>query len=155
MTYRSFLPKMALWLLFFGALSSCNNQNRELESKNQEIDSLSQELTQKRQLIDSLQNRPVITEDQETIPVYFGKEFEDIQDPKKHITEALKQQKDLIPLDPVLGGTMEFRQVQVITENWVLAVYDDGHVQGKSIFEYELQENNKITFKEVASRLQQ
>ena len=146
---------MALWLLIFGALSSCNNQNGELKAKNQEIDSLSQELTQKKQLIDSLQNRPVITEDQETIPVYFGKEFEDIQDPKKHITEALKQQKDLIRLDPVLGGTMEFRQVQVITENWVLAVYDDGHVQGKSIFEYELQENNKITFKEVASRLQQ
>jgi hypothetical protein len=155
MIYRSYLPKMALWLLFFGAFSSCNNQNRELEAKNQKIDSLSLELTQKRQLIDSLQNRTFIAEDKENIPVYFGKEFKDFQDPKKHITEALKQQKDLIPLDPVLGGTMEFRQVQVITENWVLAIYDDGHVQGKSIFEYELKENNKVTFKEVASRLQQ
>jgi len=155
MTYSSYLPKMTLWLLFFGALSSCNNRNGEIEARNQEIDSLSRELSGQRQLVDSLQNLRESDHVNKPLQVYFGREFKDIEDPESHIIEALKQQKELIPLDAVLGGTMEFRQVQVISEDWVLAVYDDGHVQGKSIFEYELQENNEVNFTEVASKLPQ
>ncbi len=49
----------------------------------------------------------------------------------------------------VLGGTMEFREVKVITEDWVLAIYDDGHVQGKSIFEYKLQPDGEIEFSKL------
>ena len=87
------------------------------------------------------------------LPVYFKKEFDTIDDPRKFVISALQQQTEKIPLDAVLGGNMEFRQIEVLTEDWVMAIYDDGHIQGKSIYEYELQPNGKLKFTEVVSRL--
>lgn len=151
---------MAFSSLLLVALFGCRNdkeefENVELESKNAEIDSLSTQLKHLEKQNDSLQQALETEFYANDYSIFFGKEWEDIEDPEAHITEALKEQKDLIPLAPVLGGTMEFRQVQVISENWVLAIYDDGHVQGKSIFAYELQENEEVEFTEVASKLPQ
>lgn len=128
-------------------------KNSELEAKSAAIDSLSRELKQQQKLNDSLQQALETNYYANDYSIFFGKEYEDIEDPEEHIIEALKQQDKLIPLKAVLGGNMEFRQVQVISENWVLAIYDDGHVQGKSIFAYELQENDEIKFTEVATKL--
>lgn len=117
------------------------------------LDSLSRELGQQQKLNDSLQKALETKFYAHDYSVFFGKEYEEIEDPETYIAEALKKQKDLIPLKAVLGGNMEFRQVQVISEEWVLAIYDDGHVQGKSIFAYELQEDGEMEFAEVATKL--
>ena len=64
----------------------------------------------------------------------------------------MRKHPELIPLDPVLGGEMQFRQVKVLTEDWVLASYDDGHIQGKSIFQYKLQPDGTLQFEEIVSQ---
>ncbi len=143
---------MAFWTLFL-VLSGCKNDDREMEVKTSEIDSLTQELNRQQELKDSLVNLREIDYSANDYSIFFGKEFEDIDNPEEHIINALKNKEDLIPLKAVLGGSMEFRKVQVISEDWVLAIYDDGHVQGKSIYEYELQEDGEVEFKEVASQL--
>lgn len=160
MTFKSHLLKIAFFTLFLGNLFGCRNDEgvqevniSEIEIKNSEIDSLSRELTLQQKLNDSLEQALETNYYANDYSVFFGKEFKDIEDPEEHIINALKQQKDLIPLKPVLGGNMEFRDVQVISEDWVLAIYDDGHVQGKSIFAYELQEDEKVKFTEVATKL--
>lgn len=141
-----------LILLFLIALG-CKNDNRELENRNAELDSLSAELTEQQQTIDSLQSLMSNSEMAAGYPIYFNRKFDTIPNPEEYIVSRLKEQKGLIPLDPVVGGNMDFRQVQVLTEDWVLAIYDDGHIQGKSIFKYELQENGDIRFSEVISQL--
>lgn len=143
---------MAFFTLIFLAVIGCKNEDREIENRNAELDSLSNELTQQQELNDSLQYMMEKSELATGFPIYFGREFDTISNPEEYISNALKAQNDKIPAEAVLGGTMKFRQVQVLTEEWVLAIYDDGHIQGKSIFEYELQPNGEIEFSEVASK---
>ncbi|MCC8359128.1 hypothetical protein LA313_04390 [Salinimicrobium sp. ASW11-47] len=140
-------------MTLFLVLSGCKNDDREMEVKTSKIDSLTQELNRQQELKDSLVNLREIDYSANDYSIFFGKEFEDIDNPEEHIVNALKNKEDLIPLKAVLGGSMEFRKVQVISEDWVLAIYDDGHVQGKSIFEYELQEDGEVEFNEIASQL--
>lgn len=153
MTYKKYLPKITFLSLLVISTLGCKNDNREMEERTAELDSLSAELAEQQQMRDSLQSLISNSEMAAGYPIYYGRNFDTIPNPEEYITTALKQQKDIIPLDAVLGGTMEFRQVQVITEDWVLAIYDDGHIEGKSIFEYELQEDGEIRFTEVASKL--
>ena len=162
MTYNSSLLKIAFFSLLLVALSGCRNDaentgttNADLELKNARIDSLSSELERQEIRNDSLQEAFKSAVYASDYSIFFGKEWEEIENPEEHIRNSLKQQTDLIPLDAVLGGNMEFRQVQVISEDWVLAIYDDGHVQGKSIFAYELQADGDVEFTEIASRLPQ
>lgn len=162
MTYNSSLLKIAFFSLLLVALSGCRNDaentgtpNSDLELKNARIDSLSSELERQENRNDSLQDAFKSAVYANDYSIFFGKEWEEIENPEEHISNSLKQQTDLIPLDAVLGGNMEFRQVQVISEDWVLAIYDDGHVQGKSIFAYELQADGDVEFTEIASRLPQ
>lgn len=133
--------------------SACKNEDGEMVKTTAKVDSLSRELSRQQQLNDSLLSLREVDQDADNYPIYFGKEFEELEDPENHIIKALKQQEDLIPLKPVLGGTMEFRQIRIISEDWVLAVYDDGHVQGKSIYEYELQDDGEVEFTAVATKL--
>lgn len=152
MTFKTPLLKIAFLTLIFAAIIGCKNEDRELETRNAELDSLSNELTEQQELNDSLQYMLEKSELATGFPIYFGREFDTIPNPEEYISESLKSQSEKISMEAVLGGTMEFRQVQVLTEDWVLAVYDDGHVQGTSIFEYELQPTGDIQFSEVASK---
>lgn len=146
--------------LIFLMLFACRNdaENSELniskaEANRAMIDTLSTELEILKTRNDSLQQAFQTRQYANDYSIFFGKQWEEIEDPEAHVKEALQKQEDLIPLKPVLGGTMAFRQVQIISEDWVLAIYDDGHVQGKSIFAYELQEDGNVEFTQVASKL--
>lgn len=160
MTCKQHLSKIAFFALLSLSVSGCRDDaenpeavHSEMEMKSSMVDSLTMELQQQQKLNDSLQQAVETNFYANDYSVFFGKEYEDIDEPEAYISEALKKQKDLIPLKSVLGGNMEFRQVQVISEEWVLAIYDDGHVQGKSIFAYELQEDGEVKFTEVATKL--
>lgn len=143
---------MPFLALLFLATLGCQNDQRELKEMEVALDSLSGVVELQQRQNDSLEQ---ITRDfgAADLPVYFKKEFDTIEDPRAFIVNSLQQQREKIPIDAVLGGNMEFRQVEVLTEDWVLAVYDDGHIQGKSIYEYELQPNGEIKFTEVVSKL--
>lgn len=160
MTCKQHLSKIAFFTLLSVSLSGCRNEAENFEAADPEmeikpaiVDSLTSELERQQKLIDSLRQTVATKYYANDYSVFFGKEYEDIDDPTTYIAEALNKQKDLIPLKSVLGGNMEFRQVQVLSEEWVLAIYDDGHVQGKSIFAYELQEDGQVKFTEVATKL--
>jgi hypothetical protein len=153
MTCKKYFLKTAFLTLLIFSFSGCENEDRKLEERTAELDSLSAELTRQQQTIDSLQSLMENSEIAAGYPVFFGRKFDTIENPKEYISNSLKQQKNLIPLDAVLGGTMDFRKVDVLTEDWVLAIYDDGHIQGKSIYEYELQEDGEVRFREVISKL--
>lgn len=61
-----------------------------------------------------------------------------IENPKKHILEALRNTQSVIPLKGVLGGTMFFTDIEILSSKWIIASYEDGHIMGRSIFTYKI-----------------
>ena len=77
-------------------------------------------------------------------------------DPASQILADLKQHRELIPYKGVLGGTMGFyddSKIWILTSKWVLAYFEDGHVAGYLLLEYQVAQGGKITWKTVASYL--
>lgn len=141
-----------LLFLIFISLLSCNDKERDLEENDMRLDSLSTELAKYKRTSDSLQALLEKGDLAADYKVYYGKQFDSIEDPESFISDALKKRPELIPLKPVVGGKMEFRKVKVLTEDWVLGIYDDGHIEGKSIYRYRLQPNGELKFTHITSR---
>ena len=77
-----------------------------------------------------------------------------LPDPVNQIIADLKRHRELIPYKGVLGGTMNFydnSKIWVLTKKWVLAYFEDGHVAGYLLLEYEVTQDGKISWKTVAS----
>lgn len=140
-------------LLFLGSvILGCNDRDRDLEDKELQLDSLSRELSKYKRTADSLKALIEKGDIAAEYPIFFGKKFDTIENPKEFIRNSLKEHPEKIPLEAEVGGTMAFREVKVLTEDWVLGTYDDGHVQGKSIYRYRLQPDGTLEFTLIASR---
>lgn len=129
-------------------LINCSPKENKIEQNNKEkelkliVDSLQKEITNNREIDNYWFN-----------PMYHGEKFLNmgIENPEKFIVESLVSRSELIPLKAVLGGTMRFGNIQLLGEKWLIAEYDDGHVYGKSIYEYSFNENGLIDFKVIVS----
>lgn len=69
------------------------------------------------------------------------------------IEHDLYEKPELIPYDGVLGGTMFFYKVNVINHKWAYARFEDGHINGYGLFEFEIGQNEKITWKLIRAEL--
>lgn len=79
-----------------------------------------------------------------------------LRNPVADIIADLKQHRELIPFEAVLGGTMNFyddSKLWVLTKKWVLAYFEDGHVAGYLLLEYQVAQGGRITWKPIASYL--
>jgi hypothetical protein len=77
-----------------------------------------------------------------------------LHDPASEIIADLKQHRELIPHKGTLGGTMNFyddSNIWILTKKWVLAYFEDGHVAGYLLFEYEVTQGGTIQWKAIAS----
>ncbi len=79
---------------------------------------------------------------------YEGKKFlqKGIEDPETFIENSLRKQTDLIPMEGVLGGTMHFGKIQILSSEWLIAEFEDGHIQGKAIYKFNLNPDGEIEF---------
>lgn len=89
---------------------------------------------------------------------WFDKDFNGVQftrqgiaNPEEFVKNALRKRADLIPSEAVLGGTISFGKIQLLGNKWVIADYSDGHIQGRSIYEYQLNDKKELVFKVLAS----
>jgi len=69
------------------------------------------------------------------------------------IADLLKH-NELIPFDGVLGGKMTFwkDKVFVISDRWIIAYFEDGHISGNMLLRYDV-ENGVISWKVIDSYL--
>lgn len=70
-----------------------------------------------------------------------------LEDPPADLVRALQERPDLIPHPGALGGTMRFEppQTWVVSRPWILASFSDGHVGGRALFRYTVQ-NGQVEF---------
>ncbi|NGX84000.1 hypothetical protein [Aequorivita sp. KMM 9714] len=141
------LPYLLLTLI------ACNNNRSSDTILHNRIDSLQ---IQNDSLIEVLTAKKDVTENTDS-PQWYYPETDSrkllelgVEDPGKYIKQALRENKDLIPMDAVLGGTMHYNNIQLLGDKWIIADFEDGHVYGKAIFEYTLLEDDKLNFKIIA-----
>ena len=60
------------------------------------------------------------------------------------IIDDLTNHSELIPFEGVLGGKMGFykEDIHVISDKWVLAKFEDGHIGGNMLLSYSIKNNN-------------
>jgi hypothetical protein len=116
-------------ILFLLSLSGCNNKTESLELENRNLKAENDSLKKK------------IEDDKSYL---FPNQTESQKN--ANIEDSLRKRVELIPLKPTLGGKMEFGKIEMISENWIIADYSDGHVEGTSIWKYKVAENGKVEF---------
>lgn len=130
------------------SFASCSEapKSSALDQLKTQRDSLSHQLQAQRKTADSLLDSLKLYQSESDDPILFGRNFSDIENPEDFISSNLREQTELIPLEAVLGGTMAFRRIEVLNEKWVMATYDDGHIQGQAIYEYRLIPEDSLEF---------
>jgi hypothetical protein len=76
-----------------------------------------------------------------------------LSDPARQLRDSLNTHPELIPFDPVLGGTMFFDDIDVLQPPLVFANFEDGHIDGSVLFEYEVESGGHIRWKRLWARL--
>jgi len=77
-----------------------------------------------------------------------------LMNPVEDIISDLQKHRELIPYKGVLGGTMAFydkNEIWVLTDKWVFAYFDDGHISGYLLLQYFVHDNGKITWQKIAA----
>lgn len=80
-----------------------------------------------------------------------------LHDPIRDLTADLQKHPELIPHKGVLGGRMGFYDpgsIHILDTKWVLAGFDDGHIYGNALLEYQLSKG-EITWRIIDSYIQQ
>ena len=116
-------------ILFLLSLSSCNNKTETFEAENRSLKAENDSLKKKLENDNS----------------YWFTNQTELQK-NVSVEDSLRKNVGLIPLKPTLGGRMEFGKIEMISENWIIADYSDGHVEGTSIWKYKVAENGKVEF---------
>jgi hypothetical protein len=68
----------------------------------------------------------------------------------KDIIDDLRKHTELLPDKAILGGTMRFAEIRVISDRWVLAGIDDGHIDGYMFLNYKWN-GSSLTWKVIDS----
>lgn len=74
-----------------------------------------------------------------------------IAEPKTYVANKLSERTDLIPMKPVLGGTMMFNRIMLMGDHWAIAEFEDGHVGGQMLLAYSVDSKNNLTWKVIQS----
>jgi hypothetical protein len=74
-------------------------------------------------------------------------------DPPRQLRDSLNAHPELIPFDPVLGGTMFFDDIAVLQYPFVFAGFEDGHIDGSMLLEYDIVSDRPIRWKRLWARL--
>jgi hypothetical protein len=146
---KSYKMKILVITLLSIFTLSCERQNHD---ENLHAEKLKSEIELLKHKNDSLKEE--LTKAKLKESYWFDIEYEGqkltkkgIKNPEKFIKNSLREKPELIPLKPTLGGKMEFGNFKILSDEWIIADYNDGHVEGKTIYSYKLDKNNKLEFK--------
>ena len=79
-----------------------------------------------------------------------------LADPLSQIPADLMRHPELIPFKGVHGGTMGFYSsegITVLSPSWVFARFEDGHMMGTCLLEYEISPDATIHWKLIKAQL--
>ena len=78
------------------------------------------------------------------------------ENPLSVLRDDLISKPEIIPVDPVLGGTMGFYDregIRLLNDRWAIAWFEDGHIGGYLLLEFGI-EKEKIDWKVLSTYLE-
>lgn len=142
-----------IFLLFLTAVLGCKDEVSEEPSISSEveIESLQASVDSLKRENDSLSALFISNKGDSNFwynPLYDGSNLlrQGIENPGEFIEKSLREKPELIPLKGVLGGTMRYGKIQPLGSEWVIAYYDDGHIEGRAIYKYQINAQGKLEF---------
>ncbi len=71
------------------------------------------------------------------------------------LLETLNDENDLIPYEGILGGTMKWwpSESRLINNEWVLGYFEDGHILGHALLEYQIDDQQNVNWKLIKAIL--
>ena len=137
------MKKLSLIILTSICIFGCKEKN-QTENLLAKVDSLKTEN-------DSLAK--ILTKKKSESNYWFDAEYDGeklieigIRNPEEFVENTLREKTDLIPLKATLGGTMNFEKIQLLSREWLIADFSDGHVQGRAIYKYKLNIKGQLEF---------
>ena len=70
-----------------------------------------------------------------------------IKNPQKDIMRNLRNRKNLLADEAILGGTMRYGNITLLGDCWAIAYAEDGHIGINMLLKYEVQNNKSIKWK--------
>lgn len=67
----------------------------------------------------------------------------------KLIENDLMEKSELITIEGILGGTMYFRDVRLLNDQWAYATFDDGHIMGAGLYKFSINNSQDIDWEEI------
>jgi len=143
---------------FMSLIASSGEKNLELTNENKRLEELNLE---KMLAIENLKNE--VENLKEELEAYKGFDDAILSNLKvkgftgdlEDIVLDLQTHSELIPFEGVLGGTMGFysdKHIHLLTDKWVLAYFEDGHIFGFMLLEYDIKDG-EIIWKVIDSYL--
>jgi len=80
-----------------------------------------------------------------------------LKDPVKEIPRNLMNHPEIIPYAGTFGGSMKFYNegdIYLLSDRWVRAYFDDGHISGWMTLEYAVSDDGRISWKVVESGME-
>lgn len=144
-----------------------NDAESRLRIADEKLSETNQQLKQEEAEVDSLEDMVLPPDTMAVIPpggVAFVDELgslseSDIQKLRKKglrnpeadlMNDLNRKQRQLIPTEGVVGGTMAIRDSRILNDRYAMAYYEDGHIGGYMILKYEVK-NGNINWKVVDS----
>jgi hypothetical protein len=135
-------------IVFIAILSSCKQDNEKVRILEARLvvqsDSIS--LYQKRidtlqKLAEKWQDMAPYELDESELDAYIKAGF---KNPATEIIADLDSKPALIPYKAVLGGTMRYGKIILLSPKHALAYVDDGHIGGYVVYTFRLEKNKQI-----------
>ncbi|WP_281637985.1 hypothetical protein [Flavobacterium marginilacus] len=141
--------KTLITILLSISILSCERQNHDNNLYNEKLKSENELLKHKNDSLKNELNKANLKESYWFDAEYEGLKLTErgIKKPEQFIINSLQKKPELIPLKPALGGKMEFGNFKILSDEWIIVDYSDGHVEGKTIYSYKLNKNNTLEFK--------
>ena len=76
-----------------------------------------------------------------------------LTDPLKQLVDSLMAHQEIIPHPGIHGGRMVFspRDIHVLNERTVWALFDDGHIMGSGVVEFTIEPGGRIAWRVLSS----
>jgi len=130
----------ALSGLLYRQAAECRRQSSRGDTLYLQAKALEREAAASQAVADSLRARIAALPPSPIHPAYIDRLREQgLKQPIENLIADLRCHPEVIPYSGVLGGRMGFSEpdrIRVLSDSWVYAPFEDGHVSGEAIFSY-------------------
>lgn len=144
------LHHLSLLIISLFLFAACNSEVPSPEEQLDDLDSLERVIKSQKVEIEQIsQASDPINTFQLKILRQKG-----LENPHETLLSDLQNKREMITYEGVLGGQMQFRNVYLLTSKWLMAEFDDGHIQGYALMEYTINDPDDIEWKVIDAYLE-